>query len=111
MALREGGFVESLGPIRATPFHGAAYTAGTSANRPPGSPHGPLAWADQLDNSSWRGPTAVPFRSYAATAPSRPANPRTYGPTGQRHHVRRTIISPPTALSDFQVLHGHYVDN
>jgi hypothetical protein len=29
--------------------------------------------ADQLDNSSWRGPTAVPFRSYAATAPSRPA--------------------------------------
>ena len=23
MALREGGFVESLGPIRATPFHGA----------------------------------------------------------------------------------------
>jgi hypothetical protein len=67
--------------------------------------------ADQLDNSRWRGPTAVPFRSYAATAPSRPANPRTYGPTGRRHHVRRTIISPPTALSDFQVLHRHYVDN
>jgi len=46
MALREGGFVQSLGPIRATPFHGAAYTAGTSANMPPRSPHGPLAWAE-----------------------------------------------------------------
>jgi hypothetical protein len=46
MALRVGGFVESLGPIRAIPFHGAAYTAGTSAHRPPGSPDGPLAWAE-----------------------------------------------------------------
>src|SRR5215207_773002 len=44
MALRGDGFVESLGPIRATPFHGAAYT--NIRKQPPGSPHGPLAWAE-----------------------------------------------------------------
>jgi hypothetical protein len=51
----------------------------------------------------WRGPTAVPSRSYAAVAPSRPANPPTYGLTSRRYHVRgannqqsQTGIQPAT---------------